>query len=327
MNYETRLFDRINGKKASLDALRPLSTSAVAKLRDSMAVEWTYNSNAIEGNTLTLRETFIVLEHGVTIGGKSLREHFEVINHRDAIAFVEALVQDDTPITPTVIRQMHALVLAKIDDDEAGKFRTTNVRIGGARHTPADPLDVPHQIRALCDWLRSDAANELHTVERGALAHHRFEAIHPFSDGNGRTGRLLMNLLLLRDGYPPAVIKHVDRKRYYRVLAEADDGEMDGLVNFVGSAVDASLSDYLRAATPADASTSQGKTVREGRATYGIVHGRYITLAEAAQGTPYSQEYLSLLARKGQLDALKIGRNWHTTHAAVAAYRAQVKES
>jgi Fic family protein len=322
MIFETRLFDRINGKKASLDALRPLSGSVVAKLRETLDVEWTYNSNAIEGNTLTLRETFIVLEHGVTIGGKSLREHFEVINHRDAIAFVEALVQDDTPITPTVIRQMHALVLAKIDDDEAGKFRTTQVRIGGARHTPADPLDVPREIRALCDWIRSDSALALHTVERAALAHHRFEAIHPFADGNGRTGRLLMNLLLLRDGFPPAVIKHVDRKKYYRALAEADDGGTDSLVNFVGSAVDTSLSDYLRAALPMG--ESGGRAVREARASYGIVRGRYITLADAAKGTPYSQEYLSLLARTGQLDAVKIGRNWHTTHAAVAAYRALV---
>ncbi len=231
MIFETKLFDRINGKKASLDALRPLSASVVAKLRETLDVDWTYNSNAIEGNTLTLRETFIVLVHGVTIGGKSLREHFEVINHRDAIAFVEALVQDEVPITPTVIRQMHALVLAKIDDDEAGKFRTMNVRIGGARHAPADPLDVPHDIRALCDWMKGPAT-ELHAIERAALAHHRFEAIHPFADGNGCTGRLLMNLLLMRAGYPPAVIKHVDRKKYYRALAEADDGAAEALVNF-----------------------------------------------------------------------------------------------
>jgi Fic family protein len=324
MTLETRLFDRINGKKASLDALRPLSTSAVAKLREMMVVEWTYNSNAIEGNTLTLRETYIMLEHGITIGGKSLREHFEVINHRDAIAFVEALVQDDTAITPAVIRQMHALVLAKIADDEAGRFRTTNVRIGGARHSPADPLDVPRDMRALCDWIQG-AGSQLHAIERAALAHHRFEAIHPFADGNGRTGRLLMNLLLMRDGYPPAVIRHVDRKRYYRVLAQADEGDTDALVNLVGSAVDASLSEYLRAAMPAEGHTR--KTMRESRGTYGIVRGRYITLAEAAKGTPYSQEYLSLLARRGQLDALKIGRNWHTTHAAVGAYRALVANS
>ena len=323
---EPRLLTRITEKKTHLDTLRPLKGSAVAKLRETLAVEWTYNSNAIEGNTLTLRETFIVLEHGITIGGKTLREHFETINHRDAIEFVEAAAQDDLPITPHLLRQMHALVLAKIDDGEAGKFRSVNVRIGGVAHTPANPLDVPREVRNLCDWLRSEASVALHAVERAAIAHHRFEAIHPFADGNGRTGRLLMNLLLMREGYPPAIIKQVDRKQYYRALTLADEGDASAVVNLIARAVDASLSDYLRAVISAT-DDKPNNTLREPRAVYAVTRargGQYISLADAAQGTPYSQEYLSLLARKGQLDAVKIGRNWHTTHEAVAAYRASV---
>ncbi len=246
---ETRLQTRLTAKKERLDALRPLPATAVARLGEQLTIEWIYNSNAIEGSTLTLRETELILQHGVTIGGKSLREHFEVINHRDAIEFVQDLVASQKPLTAVDVRQIHGLVLARIDDDNAGKYRTTNVRIGGSAHTPPEAWLVPQQMTDWVRWLH-DEAKSLHPVDRAALAHHRFAAIHPFIDGNGRTARLIMNLLLLRDGYPPTVILRANRLQYYRVLARADRGNDKALVNFVGRAVERSLNLYLEAVAP-----------------------------------------------------------------------------
>jgi len=154
-------------------------------------------------------------------------------------------------------------------------------------------------------WLATDARS-LHPVQRAAEAHHRLVHIHPFIDGNGRTARLVMNLLLMQDGYPPTVIRKVDRRSYYSALAKADAGNLAPLINFVGRAVEHTLTVYLEALTP-----QAGPPAAE---------NEYIPLAEAARGTPYSQEYLSLLARKGRLEAIKRGRNWVTTRRAVEAY-------
>lgn len=316
---EPRLLERINTKKEQLDALRPLSAASVARLRDDMVLEWTYNSNAIEGNTLTLSETHIVLRHGLTVGGKTLVEHLEVINHRDAIDFAYDLVKGDIPISPYVIREIHALVLARIMPIEAGRYRQVGVRISHSAHVPPEPVAVPAHMDDLARWLNGEAV-DLHPVIRAALAHHRFVAIHPFADGNGRTGRLLMNVLLMRDGYPPAVIERVNRTQYYTALAQADAGNQIALVNYVARAVERSLTLYITGSMP----YGEPSTLREPRAIYAIVRDSWVTLAKAAAGTPYSQEYLSLLARKGQLDAVKRGRNWYTTREAVAVYRDSV---
>lgn len=308
---EPRLFERIASKKKDLDARRPLPSAAVKRLHEQLTVEWIYNSNAIEGSTLTLRETELILQHGLTIGGKSLREHFEVINHREAIAFVEALAREKDPLTAFQVRQLHQLVLAKIDDENAGRYRHTNVRIGGASHIPPEAWLVPQEMEEWVRWLRTDAKN-LHPLDRAALAHHRFAAIHPFIDGNGRTARLIMNLLLLRDGYPPTVILRANRQQYYSVLAQADRGNAKPLVNFVGRATERTLNLYVEAVTP--------KTRKPAR------NDEWIPLREAAEGTPYSQEYLSLLARLGRLEATKIGRVWHTTRRALRDYRKSLGE-
>lgn len=307
---EPRLFVRLEQKKAALDALRPLPPAALAKLTEQLDIEWTYHSNAIEGNTLTLRETQLILERGLTVGGKSLREHFEVINHREAIRYVEALAGSDEPLTPFHLRQLHALVMARIDGAEAGRYRSLPVRIAGTTFEPPDVLDVPSRMDAWAAWLRSEGA-AAHPVTRAAQAHHRFVAIHPFLDGNGRTGRLLMNLVLMAEGYPPTIIPHTTRPQYYRVLARADRGDDRPLVNFVARAVERSLTLYLDALTP--------------RQTPQRNDEQWIPLREAAEGTSYSQEYLSLLARTGRLEAIKRGRNWHTTRAAVARYRASAQ--
>jgi len=300
---------RIADKKARLEGLRPLAPAALARLRELMAVEWTYNSNAIEGNTLTLRETRLILEAGLTIGGKSLREHFEVINHREAIAYVEALATEAAPITPFHVRQIHKLVLTQIDDASAGAYRTALVRIAGAAFEPPEAWEVPVRMDAWGDWL-GGAAAELPPVDRAALAHHRLVAIHPFIDGNGRTSRLVMNLVLMQAGYPPAIIQRSNRRQYYTVLARADRGQAGPLVDFVARAVERSLNIYLDAGTPQSAPPAD--------------EDAWIPLREATAGTPYSQEYLSLLARSGRLEAMKRGRVWYTTRRAVAAYRASL---
>jgi Fic family protein len=306
----SRLLARLDHKKALLDVLRPLPAAALRRLQEQLMVEWIYHSNAIEGSTLTLRETQLILETGLTIGGKSLREHFEVLNHREAIDFVEALAAGDEPINAFHIRQIHKLVLSKIDDASAGQYRTLPVRIAGARHEPPEGWEIPHLMATWADWLSGEAAG-LHPVERAALAHHRLAAIHPFVDGNGRTARLVMNLLLLRDGLPPTIIVRENRAQYYRVLAEADRGQEAPVVNFVGRAVERSLTLYLEACTPASPMSAP--------------EGQWIPLGQAAEGTPYSQEYLSLLARTGRLEALKRGRVWYTTRQAVDTYRRSVR--
>ena len=303
---EPRLLKRITAKKARLDALRPLPVAAVRRLQEHLTVEWIYNSNAIEGSSLTLRETQLILEMGLAIGGKSLREHFEVINHKRAIEYVETLATATEPITPFHVRQIHQLILTGIDDENAGQYRQTSVRIAGARHQPPEPWQVPPLLDKWSKWLNRQART-LHPIERAAVAHHRLVAIHPFIDGNGRAARLVMNLLLFRDGYPPTIILRINRQQYYRVLTQADAGTTAPLVNFVGRTVERSLSLYLEACTPRKKPLAP--------------QDEWIPLREATIGTPYSQEYLSLLARLGRLEAVKRGRVWYTTRRAVEAYR------
>ena len=308
---ERRLLQRINDKKTRLDALRPLPTGVLARLRQNLDLEWIYNSNAIEGSTLTLQETRLILETGLTIGGKSLREHFEVINHREAITYVENLVSQVAEITPHQVRQIHKLVLTQIDDENGGQYRKTPVRIAGADHIPPDAWEIPWQMTEWGDWLAQVQADQ-HSVVSAALAHHRLLTIHPFVDGNGRTARLVMNLILMKHGYPPTVIERVHRQQYYRVLARADASQFKPLVNFIGQAVERSLTLYVEACT-LKTSPPQDDEI-------------WILLRNAAEGTPYSQDYLSLLARKGRLEAIKQGRNWYTTRLAVQAYTRSIKK-
>lgn len=303
---ESRLLKRLETKKAQLDGLRPLPVAAVNRLRDEILIEWIYNSNAIEGSTITLQETRLILESGLTVGGKSLREHFEVINHRDAIQYVEGLIQDPGPITAFHVRQIYKLILAHVDDENAGNYRKTQVHIAGVPLIPPEPWLVAKLMTEWGDWVAS-SEKSFHPVALAAQAHHRLVAIHPFVDGNGRTARLVMNLLLMRNGYPPAVILRVNRRQYYSVLAQADNGKPGPLVNFVGRAVEHGLNLYLEACIPRTESPGPD--------------GEWIPLRDAGVGTPYSQEYLSLLARMGRIEAIKRGRVWYTTRRAIKAYQ------
>ncbi len=233
----------VDAVKARLDAARPLPVNTIASLREKLTLEWTYHSNAIEGNTLTLRETKVVLE-GITVGGKTLREHFEAINHRDAIFYVEEIVAKQEPLSEWQIKNIHQLVLKGINNEEAGRYRRDNVVIAGASMTPPDFLHVAEEMPQLIAW--HEAAGDVHPVERAAELHARFVKIHPFVDGNGRTGRLLLNFELMKAGYPPAVIRKEDRVAYYDALDDACvTGVYDGITTLVAEAVQRSLETYL----------------------------------------------------------------------------------
>jgi Fic family protein len=239
------IFACLKEKKAQLDTVRPLSSGVVAKLKEYFDVEWTYHSNAIEGSTLTLAETRLVLLDGLTVGGKSLREHLEAINHKYAIDFVEALAAKIEPITEHNIRQIHALILRSIDDENAGAYRKGQVYITGSTYVPPAAMEVPPLTQELVAWINSAEATDLHPVERAAMAHFCLVHIHPFVDGNGRTARLLMNLILIREGYPPAVIRHERRPEYYDALDRAHEGDTEPFVALVAEEAERSLDIWL----------------------------------------------------------------------------------
>lgn len=210
-NQTAALLNAIDADKATLDAARPLPQHTIASLREKLLLEWTYHSNAIEGNTLTLRETKVVLG-GITVGAKSLREHFEATNHRDAIVYVESIVSNAEALSEWQIRNIHSLVLKGIDVEEAGRYRRENIVIAGASTTPPDFMHLAVAMAALIDW--HEQAGGMHPVERAAELHTRFVKIHPFVDGNVQTGRLLLNFELMKAGYPPAIIRKEDRLAY-----------------------------------------------------------------------------------------------------------------
>ncbi|MEE9351406.1 MAG: Fic family protein [Thiotrichaceae bacterium] len=227
------MFAEINILKNKLNSLRPLPPNSVKSLHEQLVLDWTYNSNAIEGNTLTLKETKVVLE-GITIGGKSMREHFEAINHKEAIDYVEAIIADEEPFSEHVIKSIHQLILKNIDNENAGVYRKENVLIAGAEHKPPDHMLVAEQMTAL---MEDYSQFKGHPVERAAQLHSDFVKIHPFVDGNGRTARLLMNLDLMKAGFQPVIIKAANRLVYYEAL---DKGHTKNQMNdFLQLVVDA----------------------------------------------------------------------------------------
>ena len=234
-------FARIDGLKEQLDQRRPLTTGELERLRDEFMVEYTYNSNAIEGNTLTLRETALVLE-GVTIDKKPLKDHMEAVGHRDAFLYVQELVQNKVTFSESIIKQIHTLVLMDRPEDR-GVYRRIPVRIMGAFHEPPDPVMVPE----LMEKLAAEFDNKkLHPIESAALFHLKFEGIHPFVDGNGRTGRLILNLFLMQNGYPPVDVKFSDRRRYYDCFDfYYRDGDAAPMVEMIAEYVEERLRWYL----------------------------------------------------------------------------------
>jgi Fic family protein len=236
-------FTILDTLKSKLDAHRPLAPELVRNLREDMVLKYTYHSNAIEGNTLTLMETKVVLEEGLTIGGKPLRHHLEAINHADAITYLEGLVRENVPLDERILKELHQLVLRGIDS-EAGRYRGCNVIISGAGHTPPDYLHVGERMQRFFDWYRGEAKS-LHAVERAARVHADLVIIHPFRDGNGRASRLVMNLELMRAGFPTVIIPVEDRAAYYENLDKAGkDADYASFVQQLASLVERSFDPY-----------------------------------------------------------------------------------
>ncbi|CAB9540905.1 Fic domain protein, MA2133 type [uncultured Gammaproteobacteria bacterium] len=239
MNY--KIIDQL---KVKLDKYRPLSNEILTNLVDDLIVKWTYNSNAIEGNTLTLQETKVVLS-GITIGGKTMIEHLEAINHKNAILFIQELTDKNNTLTELDVKQIHTLVLKNINDQNAGSYRKTNVIISGAEHKPVEFFKVAQK---MADFIDSYPQNQkkMHPVELAARVHIDFVGIHPFIDGNGRTARLLMNLELLKAGFPPIVIKVADRLEYYQALDLAHTKQdYQPFMNLTIKAVERSFEPYF----------------------------------------------------------------------------------
>lgn len=295
---KSKILQRLEEKKDLLDKKRPLPKEVLLKLREQMLIEGTYNSNAIEGNTLTLKETRLVLETGITIAGKSLREHFEATNHRDAMIFLEGLVKNKG-IKENDILAIHAIILKDIEKELVGRYRHGQVRILGTRYLPPNYLKVSQLMKGLVHWTNRNP-EKLHPVELASLAHYKLVAIHPFYDGNGRTARLLMNLILMQHGWPSAIVPFNERKRYFNSLEKADRGNYVLFINLMAQFIERSLDLYL---------VALGRLSEE------------LPLVKLAKHTPYSVDYLSLLARQGELAATKKGKIWFSTLKSVREYQ------
>jgi len=254
---------RIIRLREELDAVRPLSVDVEARVLAKLRLDWNYHSNAIEGNSLDHGETRAFLMHGITAKGKPLKDYLDIRGHNGAIDFLLEVVKGDGRMTESDIRNLHKEILVEPYDVDAvtpdGRLTKRRIRLGvyksvsntvrtatGAVHQFKSPEETPILMQELMAWVYGEGA-ELHPVERSIIFHHRFVSIHPFDDGNGRMGRLLMNLLLMQADLPPAVIRQEDRGEYYAALAEADGGDLRRLFDFVGEALLRSMEVYLRA--------------------------------------------------------------------------------
>lgn len=240
------LIEEIDRKKKILDSRRPLTPGEVERLKEEFLVEYTYNSNAIEGNTLTLRETDMVLK-GVTIDKKPIKDHLEAIGHKEAFDYISALVKEKATLTEYMIKQIHTLVLADRPQDR-GVYRKVEVSIVGAKNKTASPLQIDQKMAELLQDYNHD--NETNLIKKLALFHINFETIHPFIDGNGRTGRLLINFELMKNGYPPIDIKYVDRTLYYNAFdAYHEKKDISAMENLFAEYVLEQIEKYLKIIT------------------------------------------------------------------------------
>ena len=217
------MLKEVDVQKEQLSALRPLPEEALKKIQDALDIEYTYESNRIEGNTLTLQETALIVKEGVTISGKSMREHLEAINHTEAISYIKDIAKQDIEISERTIKEIHALILHGIDRENAGRYRTVPVMISGSTHIPSQPYLIEKQMEDFILRFKQMEKEKVHPVLIAAYLHDELVRIHPFIDGNGRTSRLLMNLYLLRHGYVIITLKGSNdaKVNYYKALEKS----------------------------------------------------------------------------------------------------------
>ncbi len=299
-----RLLARIDEKHKLIQSQRPLSQAIIVKLKEQFSLEMTYNSNAIEGNKLTLKETYLVVNDGLTVKGKSLQDHLEAKNHHEALHFLYDLIEHEKrhTVSEHLLRSLQKLIVRDLDDEDAGNYRKGSVMITGSKHKPPEAFEVAHLMRDLFVWIKKNT-KKLHSVELAALAHHKLVHIHPFTDGNGRTARLFMNLILMQNGYPLVVILKNDRQKYYRALEKADQGQSADMERFVAQAVERSMNLYLKAFN-----------------SHVPQKAKLMPLSLIAAKSPFSEKYLNLLARNGKLEAHKEARNWVSSMDSLERY-------
>ncbi|MCP3940941.1 MAG: Fic family protein [Desulfobacteraceae bacterium] len=242
-----KTLEQVDDLKKCLDSFRPLEGLNIEKLNRYFDEVYTYDSTGIEGNTLTLQETSLVLNKGVTIGGKSLREHFEVVNHIEAIEYIKGLVKDQEELNQRVLLEIHYLILKSINSENAGKYRWEDVRISGSKHTPPSFLKVQELMDEYFEYYKENK-EKLNPILLSAYMHEKLVTIHPFVDGNGRTSRLIMNLILLQNGFPITNISSERNKRekYYSTLEKVQTQNDDtAFLKFVAGNVKKALIEYL----------------------------------------------------------------------------------
>lgn len=287
---------QLTAKKQKLDSFSPLPAELVKNLDEWFKIELTYTSNAIEGNTLTRAETALVVEKGLTVQGKSLKEHLEATNHAEALDYIKTLVgKKRQDITEQEVLDIHRLILSKIEEGNAGRYRTQHARLTGTDVVLPNPVKIPDLMQELVSWLVGD--NSDHIIKIGADTHYKLVSIHPFTDGNGRTSRLLMNLLFMQEGYPPAIIRKEDRLAYTNSLEKAQKSEgLDDFYNLIYDALDRSLDIYLEALEPE----------RESRIE-SLPEQRFYTTNEVAKLLQVDPETVRRYVRKGILRSIKLG--------------------
>jgi len=296
-----KIYKRILEKKKILDSFRPLNNLQLDRLEGDFLIDYVHNSTAIEGNTLTLNETRLVLQEGITIGGKSLREHLDIINQKEAIECIESFIKKRKDIKDADILMLHRITLKGISNYWAGRYKTSQNRILGSKLKTTPPHKVGSEMSNLV-YLINNNPEKYNAVELASFAHHELVKIHPFVDGNGRTARLVCNLILMSKGYPPIIISVSDRKKYFDCLEKAHFGNLKVFVDLIASKVEESLIIYLNAFA---------KTTKK---------NELLPLSVLAKETPYSQEYLSLLARRNLLPAVKINNIWHSSREEIERY-------